>query len=147
MSVQGVKRRLICVGLYELIAIILSAILLQLMSNGGAVKSLGLAVLASALAMVWNLVFNHWFECWEASRRQGGRNLLVRIIHAIGFEGGLLVLLVPVVAWWYSLSLWQALLMDLALMVFFLFYTLVFTWGFDRVFGLPTAALNPHELR
>ncbi len=142
MSVQGVKRRLIYVGLYELIAIILSAILLQLMSNGGAVKSLGLAVLASALAMVWNLVFNHWFERWEASRRQGGRNLLVRIIHAIGFEGGLLVLLVPVVAWWYSLSLWQALLMDLALMVFFLFYTLVFTWGFDRVFGLPAAALD-----
>ena len=49
-------------------------------------------------------------------------------------------MLVPLVAWWYSVSLWQALLMDLALLVFFLVYTFVFTWAFDRVFGLPASA-------
>lgn len=139
-GMQGVKRRVVYVGLYEFIAILLSAILLELMSNAGAAESLGLAIAASAVAIVWNLIFNGLFERWESRRQQQGRSLGVRIIHAIGFEGGLLVLLVPLVAWWYSVGLWQALLMDLGLLVFFLVYTFVFTWAFDRVFGLPASA-------
>jgi uncharacterized membrane protein len=137
---QGVKRRVVYVGLYEFLAILLSAILLELMSDAGAIASLGLAVAASAVAMVWNLVFNSLFERWEASRRLQGRSLGIRLFHAIGFEGGLLLFLVPLVAFWYSVSLWQALLMDLGLLAFFLVYTFVFTWVFDRVFGLPVSA-------
>lgn len=142
-GIQGAKRRLVYVGLYEFIAIVLSAILLELMSNAGATESLGLAVAASAVAIVWNLVFNGLFERWESRRRQQGRSLGLRIIHAIGFEGGLLVFLVPLVAWWYSVSLWQAFLMDLGLLAFFLVYTFGFTWVFDRIFGLPTSANGP----
>jgi uncharacterized membrane protein len=139
---QGVKRRVVYVGLYEFIAIVLSAILLEMMSNAGAAESLGLAVAASAVAIIWNLVFNSLFERWETSRKQQGRSLGVRIVHAIGFEGGLLVFLIPLVAWWYDVSFWQALIMDLGLLVFFLVYTFVFTWTFDRVFGLPVSANN-----
>jgi uncharacterized membrane protein len=142
MGMQGVKRRVVYVGLYEFIAIVLSAILLELMSGAGAAESLGLAIAASAVAIIWNLVFNSLFERWESRRQQEGRNLRVRIIHAICFEGGLLVLLVPLVAWWYSVGLWQALLMDLGLLVFFLVYTFVFTLIFDQVFGLPVSANN-----
>ena len=36
--------------------------------------------------------------------------------------------------------LWQALVMDLGLVVFFLCYTFVFNWAFDQVFGLPASA-------
>ncbi len=139
-GLQGAKRRVVYVGLYEFIAIILSAILLELMSSAGAADSLGLAVAASVAAIIWNLIFNSLFERWEASRNQQGRSLGVRVVHAIGFEGGLLVMLVPLVAWWYGVSLWQAMLMDLALLVFFLIYTFVFTWAFDRIFGLPGSA-------
>ncbi|PUA28658.1 MAG: hypothetical protein B0W54_15395 [Cellvibrio sp. 79] len=139
---QGVKRRVIYVGLYEFIAIVLSAILLKLMSGAGVAESLGLAVAASAVAIIWNLLFNSLFERWEASRKQQGRTLGVRILHAIGFEGGLLVFLIPLVAWWYSVSFWQALLLDLGLLIFFLVYTFVFTWAFDRIFGLPASANN-----
>ncbi|WP_152600251.1 PACE efflux transporter [Cellvibrio mixtus] len=139
VGLQGAKRRVVYVGLYEFIAIVLSAILLELMSNAGAAESLGLAVAASAVAIIWNLIFNGLFERWEASRKQQGRSLGVRILHAIGFEGGLLIFLIPLVAWWYDVSFWQALLMDLGLLVFFLVYTFVFTWAFDRVFGLPAA--------
>lgn len=137
---QGVKRRVVYVGLYEFIAILLSAILLELMSDAGAIASLGLAVAASAVAIVWNLIFNSLFERWEASRKLHGRSLGIRVFHALGFEGGLLLFLVPLVASWYNVSLWQALLMDLGLLVFFLVYTFVFTWVFDRVFGLPASA-------
>jgi len=139
-TMQGLRRRVVYVGLYELIAILLSAVLLALMSRTGAWDSLGLALAASALAIVWNLVFNSLFERWEASRSQRGRSLGVRLLHALGFEGGLLVFLIPLVAWWYGVSFWQALLMDLGLLVFFLVYTFVFNWVFDQVFGLPASA-------
>lgn len=137
---QGVKRRVVYVGLYEFIAILLSAVLLEWMSKAGAAESLGLAVAASAVAIVWNLIFNSVFERWEASRKHRGRSIGVRLVHAIGFEGGLLFFLVPLVAWWYEVSLLQALWMDLGLLVFFLVYTFAFTWLFDRVFGLPSSA-------
>ncbi len=139
-GLHGTKRRVVYVGLYEFIAILLSAILLEFMSSAGAAESLGLAIAASAVAIIWNLVFNGLFERWESRRHQSGRGLGVRVAHAMGFESGLLVLLVPLVAWWYSIGLWQALLMDLGLLVFFLVYTFVFTWAFDRVFGLPGSA-------
>ena len=63
-----------------------------------------------------------------------------RVAHAIGFEGGLVFTLVPLFAWWFNVSLWEAFVMDLALIVFFLCYTFVFNWAFDRVFGLPASA-------
>jgi uncharacterized membrane protein len=139
---QGIKRRLVYVGLYELVAIILSAILLAWMSSAGASHSLGIAVAASAVAMVWNLVFNYGFEAWEKRRKYSGRSLGVRALHALGFEGGLLLFLVPLLAWWFDISLLQALVMDMGLLVFFLFYTFAFNWGFDVVFGLPGGALS-----
>lgn len=139
-GMQGVKRRVVYVGLYEFLAILFTAIMLELMSDAGAAESLGLAVAASATAVIWNLVFNSLFERWEARRGQTGRSVWVRILHAMGFEGGLLMFLVPLVAWWYGVSLGQALLMDLALLAFFLVYTFVFTWIFDFVFGLPVSS-------
>jgi len=69
-----------------------------------------------------------------------GRTVWRRMVHAVGFEGGLVFTLVPLFAWWFGVSLWQAFVMDLALIVFFLVYTFVFNWVFDRVFGLPASA-------
>ena len=34
----------------------------------------------------------------------------------------------------------KAFVADLGLMAFFFFYTMAFTWAFDRVFGLPASA-------
>jgi len=48
--------------------------------------------------------------------------------------------LVPLMAWWFGVSLWRALVMDLGLVMFFLAYTFVFNWAFDRLFGLPKSA-------
>lgn len=136
---QGVKRRVVYVGLYELVAIILSAILLGLMTNVGTSHSLGIAVAASAVAIMWNLAFNCGFERWEKRRQHKGRSLMIRILHAVGFESGLLVFLVPLLAWWFDVGFLQALVMDLGLLAFFLFYTFAFNWVFDAVFGLPAA--------
>ncbi|MDO8344543.1 MAG: PACE efflux transporter [Cellvibrio sp.] len=140
---QGIKRRVVYVGLYELVAIVLSAILLKLISNADTTNSLGIAVAASAIAILWNLAFNYGFELWEQylqqNRKQKGRSLGIRVLHAVGFEGGLVIFLVPVLAWWLDVSVVEAFILDLGLLAFFLFYTFAFNWVFDAVFGLPAA--------
>ena len=139
-SLQGVKRRLIYVSLYELIAIAAATAGLALLSGQGAGHSSVVAVAASVIAIVWNIVFNWAFERWESRQTVRGRSAARRVAHAIGFEGGLVFTLVPLFAWWFKVSLWEAFVMDLALIVFFLCYTFVFNWAFDRVFGLPASA-------
>jgi uncharacterized membrane protein len=140
---QGIKRRVVYITLYEGIAIVAASVGLALMSGQGIGHSGALAVVASVIAVLWNLAFNALFERWEARQTVRGRSVKRRIAHAIGFEGGLIAFLVPVFAWSLGVSLLQALVMDLGLVVFFLVYTFVFNWGFDTVFGLPASAAKP----
>lgn len=137
---QGLKRRVVYISLYEGIAIVAAGAGLALMSGQGLGHSGVLAVIASVIAVLWNLSFNALFERWESRQTLRGRSVCRRIAHAIGFEGGLVAFLVPVFAWWLDVSLWDALVMDLGLVVFFLVYTFVFNWAFDAIFGLPASA-------
>lgn len=137
---QGIQRKVVYVTLYEGFAILFASIGLAAMSGAGAGQSTALATAASAVAVVWNLIFNSLFEAWESRQPVRGRSVKRRIGHALGFEGGLAVLLVPMFAWWLDISLWEALVYDAALLLFFLVYTFVFNWSFDRVFGLPASA-------
>ncbi|HSC68231.1 MAG TPA: PACE efflux transporter [Cellvibrio sp.] len=137
---QGIKRRVIYVGLYELLVILLSTLLLKWLTQASSGESLTLSILLSVIAILWNLVFNYGFEFWETKTRRQGRNLRTRSLHTLGFEIGLLILSVPLLMWWLDLGLIQAVVMDFTLLVFFLVYTFVFTWVFDAVFGLPQSA-------
>lgn len=137
---QGFKRKLVYVSLYELIAIAMSTLGLALLADRGAGHASVAAVAASAIAVAWNFLYNAAFEAWEARQATRGRSVARRIAHAVGFEAGLVVTLVPLFAWWLEISLWQAFLLDLGLIVFFLVYTFVFNLAFDRVFGLPASA-------
>ena len=139
-GLQGPKRRLLYVTLYELIAIAAATLGLAALSGQGAAHSSVLAVAASAIAVVWNVVFNALFERWESRQAQRQRTIMRRIAHALGFEGGLVLALVPLMAWWFEVSLWQALEMDLGLKAIFLFDTFVFNWAFDRTFDVPASA-------
>ena len=140
ISLQGPWRRVVFVTLYELIAIVVAALGFMAFTGQGVAHSGVISAVCSAVAVVWNLVCNHWFERWESRQRVRGRSTARRVAHAVGFEGGLTLVLVPLLAWWFSVSLWQAFVMDLGLIRFFLGYTFVFNWAFDRLFGLPLAA-------
>lgn len=137
---QGLKRKLVYVSLYELFAVALTSAGLTLLAGSSPGHAGVAAVASSAIALVWNLVYTHLFEAWEARQATRGRSLGRRVAHAVGFEGGLIVMLVPLFAWWLDISLWQALLLDFGLIVFFLVYTFVFNLAFDRIFGLPASA-------
>ena len=59
---------------------------------------------------------------------------------ASGFEGGLVFMLVPVMAHWLETTVLNAFVADLGIQGFFFVYAIAFTWAFDRVFGLPRSA-------
>ncbi|GIZ13649.1 multidrug/biocide efflux PACE transporter [Pseudomonas sp. NCCP-436] len=91
-----------------------------------------LALMFSTIAMLWNMLFNYLFD--RAQARMGfERGLLVRIAHALLFEAGLILAVVPLAAWWLSVGLWEALLLDIGLILFFLPYTIGFNWLYDLV--------------
>lgn len=99
-----------------------------------------IAVVSTTIAMAWNYAFNLGFD--HAMLRLVNdvrKTLAVRLVHAALFEAGLLVVLVPFIAWYLDVSLWQALVMDLAIAGFYLVYAFGFNWGYDVVFPLPAA--------
>jgi len=129
-------RRVIYVFFFELFGIVFSTILLMFLSTGGAAESVPVAVAVSAIAVVWNYVFNSIFEFWER-RQVGGRSFLRRAVHAVLYEGGLIAFVVPLYMWWYDVGPWRAFTMELSILVFFLIYTFLFTLLFDTIFTLP----------
>ncbi|OZI30616.1 hypothetical protein CAL29_21685 [Bordetella genomosp. 10] len=142
---QGIKRRIVYVAIYEAIAIAVTTLGLSVFSDKSAAHASIAAVASTTVAIVWNLVFNYLFERWEARQTTKGRSLRRRVAHAIGFEGGLVVVLVPLFAWWMGISLLSAFVLDLGLIVFFLLYTFVYNLCFDKIFGLPDSARSPQS--
>ena len=139
VGLQGPMRRAIYVALYETLAIIAASLMFMAIGQSAG-HSGGMAIAASTIAIIWNVTFNTLFEKWEAAQPVRGRSIGRRIAHALGFEGGLAIVLIPLMAWWFNVSLWEATVMEAGLLVFFLCYTYVFNWGFDRAFGLPASA-------
>ncbi len=95
----------------------------------------GVALAGATAATAWNYLFNLGFDTALMRLRGDPRKTLpLRVVHAVLFEATLLLLLLPIFAWWLSISLWQALLMDLSFAGFYVVYAFVFTWGYDRLF-------------
>lgn len=102
-------------------------------------QSIGVvSVVSASLATLWNFAYNYVFD--RVLQRTHGTTLktpMVRVLHAVLFETGLLLVLAPFIAWYLSVSLLQAFVMDLSFALFYLGYALVFNWGYDRLFPLP----------
>jgi uncharacterized membrane protein len=135
------QRRVLQALLYEVFAIAFVGPVLSLAFDKPAASTLALAVVLSAIALTWSYLFNGLFERWEAGQAVRGRSWLRRLAHGVGFEGGLTVLLVPVMSLWLDISALKALVANLGLLAFFFVYAVGFTWAFDKVFGLPASAV------
>ena len=132
-------RRVVYAVVFELLAILFTTVILAALGNGGG-PSLAVAVVSSTVALLWNIVFNSVFETLERRLGITGRPWWVRVAHAVGFEGGLIVFLVPAVALILGIGLGEAFLIEAGLLVFFLVYAAVYAYAFDSVFGLPDSA-------
>jgi len=137
---QGTPRKILQAILYEAGGVLFVAPALALTYEQGMGYSTLLSLVISAVALAWNMLFNGLFEWWERRQPSRHRNWKRRLIHSLGFEGGLTLILTPVIGAWLGISLWLALVTNLGLFVFFFFYALVFQWVFDRVFDVPLSA-------
>ncbi|KAA0943895.1 MULTISPECIES: multidrug/biocide efflux PACE transporter [unclassified Pseudomonas] len=92
---------------------------------------MGMVTLAiSLMALSWNIIFNSLFDRLKA-RLQLANGGWTRVLHALLFEGGLVIGCVPLIAWWLNISLLQAFILDIGVLLFFLPYTYVYHWGYD----------------
>lgn len=94
-----------------------------------------IGVASATIATLWNFVFNMAFD--RAMLRLRGsvhKTMAIRVAHTFLFEAGLVVMLIPIIAWYLGISLWAALLMDVAIVIFYLVYGFLFNIAYDRIF-------------
>ncbi|TDP95722.1 putative membrane protein [Leucobacter luti] len=137
---RPILRRVVFVAGYEGLSIVCTVVVLSaLLGHGGSESTLS-AILVSTTATVWNYAWNTMFEAFERRRGLTGRGVRVRALHAVGYEGGVLLFTIPLVALMLGITVFEALVIEGGLLVFFLVFTVVYTWVFDRAFGLPASA-------
>ncbi|MCZ4352316.1 PACE efflux transporter [Roseovarius aestuarii] len=102
------------------------------------------AVVSSMIATIWTYVYNLGFDrVMQARVGHTRKSLTLRVFHTVLFEVGLLTALIPFLAWYLSVSLYDAMIMDIAITVFYLVYAFVYNWAYDLIFPIPDA--RPHS--
>ena len=115
----------------------LGTMLFDLHASAMGVIGFGSALVATA----WNYAYNLGFD--RAMQRLVGhtrKSLVLRVGHAVLFEAGLLVFLLPPIAWYLGIGLVEALVMDLAIAGFYVAYAFLFNLAYDRTFPLQSWA-------
>ncbi|WP_238795426.1 PACE efflux transporter [Proteus terrae] len=88
-------RKLVYAITFETLAILLSTVLLAILSQSQSHNSLPVAIAVSVIALIWNYIFNSFFELIESKLRIKKRTVMVRLTHAISFELGLFFFTIP----------------------------------------------------
>ncbi|MDB5848108.1 MAG: hypothetical protein JWP29_1860 [Rhodoferax sp.] len=129
---KSMRERFFQALLFELIAVVLCATAGAWLLGYSLVHIGALTVMISTIAMLWNMLFNTLFD--RAQLRLGfRRGLAARLVQAALFEIGLVAAIVPLAAWWLGISLWEALVLDIGIALFFLPYTFVYNWTYDTL--------------
>ena len=126
------KRRIVHALSYEVILLVIIAIALSFIFDMPMDVTGTLGVVMATTSVFWNMTFNHFFEKFEAKHHLK-RTVGVRILHAIGFEGGLMLATIPMVAYAMEMSIGQAILLDLSMTLCILVYTFIFQWCYDAI--------------
>lgn len=139
------ERTLQALGFEGLALLICTPLLVWI--TGRPVLEMGAVTLGmSVLALTWNILFNSLFDRLKARRQLSG-GVWTRLLHALLFEGGLIVIAVPLIALWLQISLLDALILDIGVLLFFLPYTYLYHWGYDvvreRLIKTPRPAPRP----
>lgn len=128
---MSIYERIFHAVLFEVLAIILTVIGLYLFTEHALNKLSSIVILISLIAMLWNLIFNWIFDYFYSDSRET-RGFKIRTLHVILFEGGLLLMTLPLVAYILNISLWQAFILDFAMTIFIMIYTFIFNYIYDH---------------
>lgn len=129
---RSLKERIFHAALFEGFGILFATPLAMWITGKSALSMAALSAVISAIAMLWNMLFNWLFD--RLQHRYGfERGFWIRILHSCIFELGLIILVVPLVAWWVNTSLWHALVLDIGLILFFLPYAFFYNLIYDTI--------------
>ncbi|MGV3346458.1 multidrug/biocide efflux PACE transporter [Enterobacteriaceae bacterium LUAb1] len=131
MKTRSLRERVLHAVCFEALAITIISPLAAWAMNKPLFQMGALAAMLSTVAMLWNMIYNSVFDRFWLPGQP--RNLLVRVCHALGFEGGFILIGLPVAAWMLGTGLWQAFLLEVGFFLFFLPYTVVYNWIYDRI--------------
>ncbi|MBH0029039.1 PACE efflux transporter [Pseudoalteromonas sp. SWN29] len=92
-----------------------------------AIVGIGLSI----FAMLWNYIYNIVFDKIAGHNRKD-RSLLTRVTHACGFELGMVVITLPVLAWYLNITWLAAAALEAGFLVFILIYTYIFNVLYDK---------------
>ena len=123
---------------FELIGLLIAAPLAS-WATGIHLNHMGpLAIFFSLLATGWNYVYNLGVDKLLL-KYQGHtyKSMWQRVIHTLGFEGGLLLVAMPVMSLWLGISLLEAFVLDLGFVAFYLAYAFVYNLSYDKAFPIP----------
>ncbi|MCL2021976.1 MAG: PACE efflux transporter [Betaproteobacteria bacterium] len=125
--------------LFEIIGLLLLAPLFALTSGEAILSSVCLLLILSCIAMFWNAIYCDLFDRIErrlARRPADLRPFCLRLAHACGFEGGLILFTLPVIMLWTGMGFWFALTADLGLALAYVGYAYVYNLAYDRIFPI-----------
>jgi len=92
-----------------------------------AIVGIGLSI----FAMLWNYIYNIVFDKIAGHNRKD-RSLLTRVTHACGFELGMVVITLPMLAWYLNITWLAAAALEAGFLVFILIYTYIFNVLYDK---------------
>ncbi|MEB3767906.1 chlorhexidine efflux PACE transporter AceI [Acinetobacter sp. MD2] len=126
------KKRIIHAVLYEAILLVVIAYGVSYFFSMPLEESGLLMLIVCVISVFWNMIFNTLFEKAE-QKYQFKRTVFFRILHAVGFEGGLMIITIPIFAYALNLNLLDAFLLDLGITNCILVYTFIYQWCFDAI--------------
>lgn len=117
--------------LFEVLAVTLAVIVLAIFTNHQLGSISGTMIVVATIAMVWNFIYNWCFDRVVPGDKTQ-RSLVLRIVHTLLFQGGLLILTVPVIAMLLNVNLWQALVMDIGVTICITVYAFLYNLTYDH---------------
>ncbi|MEN4888176.1 multidrug/biocide efflux PACE transporter [Erwinia billingiae] len=131
MRTRTLKERFYHAAGFEVLAILLVSPLAAWIMEKPLFQMGALAIMLSTVAMGWNIIYNAGFDRLVPPTVK--RGLLLRVVHALGFEGGFIGIGLPIAAWMLGIGLWQAFLLEVSFFLFFLPYTVAYNWVYDTL--------------
>ena len=129
---MGVLERVFHSVLFEVLAVSLSIAGLVIFTDHDVTRLSGTMIVIATMAMCWNYIFNVIFDYFVKGERVE-RTVMVRVVHVLLFEAGLLIATVPVMAYMLGVNLWQAFLMDIGVTIFVTVYAFLFNLTYDHI--------------
>ena len=117
---------------FEIFGIGISTPLFAWLTNTPMLDMGVIATVIAVMALLWNMLFNSLLDAW-LKRNHLSKNTRLRVLHAFLFELGLICGALPFIMWWLGIGLWEALTLDIGLILYYLPYTYIYSLVYDTL--------------